>query len=188
MLIYEYLPHELTRPGVIAKAAGADRHQVAAQVRLAQERAERARVGPVEPHHLSELFIAELRRLQWERIAALMDRERMAAYVPSCDSRAVRYEEQRLQRLMADVAQAERSGRAVPEISRHRVYRIDGRPTTGRSRPDIPAPTVHLMAASPEGAAERAWAIHGKDGGLYQRSGSCIASVEQVLPEPGELF
>jgi hypothetical protein len=44
------------------------------------------------------------------------------------------------------------------------------------------------MAASPDEAAERAWAIHGKDGGLYQRGGHRIASVKQVLPEPGELF
>ncbi len=112
----------------------------------------------------------------------------MAAYAPCRDSHALRYEEQRLQRLMTDVAEAERSGNAAPEISRHRVYRIDARPTAGRSRPGMPAPTVHLMAASPDGAVERAWAIHGKDGGLYQRGGHRIASVKQVLPEPGELF
>ncbi|MDT0612100.1 hypothetical protein [Streptomyces lancefieldiae] len=34
---------------------------------------------------MSELFIAELRRLQWERIAQLMAREEVAAYVPSHD-------------------------------------------------------------------------------------------------------
>jgi hypothetical protein len=136
---------------------------------------------------LSEVFIAELRRLQWERIAALMDAEQMATYPPCRDSRALRYEEQRLQPLMTDVVEAERSGNAAPEISRHRVYRIDARPV-GRSRLDMPAPTVHLMAASPDEAAERAWAIHGKDGGLYQRGGHRIASVKQVLPEPGELF
>ncbi|GGM19172.1 hypothetical protein GCM10010129_74290 [Streptomyces fumigatiscleroticus] len=188
MLIYEYLPHELARLGVVAKAAGLDRHQVAAQVRLAQERAGRARVCPAEPHHLSELFIAELRRLQWERIAALMDRERMAAYAPCRDSRAVRYEGQRLQRLMTDVAEAERSGRAAPEISRHRVYRIDARPIADGSSPNMPAPAVHLMAASPDEAAVQAWAIHGRNGGLYKDGGYRIASVTQILPERGELF
>ncbi|MCX5269981.1 hypothetical protein [Streptomyces sp. NBC_00199] len=187
MLIYEYLPHELARLGVVSKAAGLDGRQVAAQVRLAQERVGSARVLPAEPH-LSELFIAELRRLQWERIACLMEKERMAVYTPSCDWRAVRYEEQHLQRLVVDVAAAERSGVAAPEISRHRVYRIGARPAAG-SRQDMPAPTVHLMAASPGEAAGQAWAVHGGDGGLYRRGGGYrIASVEQALPEPGELF
>ncbi|MFJ2171026.1 hypothetical protein [Streptomyces griseofuscus] len=188
MLIYEYLPHELARLGVIARAAALDRCQVAAQIHLAQERAGRARVGPAEPHHLSELFIAELRRVQWERIAAAMDRDQAAVYTPSLDSRAVRCEVQRLQRLMTEVAEAERSGVAAVEISRHRVYRIGTRPVAGRSRPGVPSPVVHLLAASAEAAAERAWAVHGKDGGLYQRTECRIASVVQVLPESGELF
>ncbi|MFE2282500.1 hypothetical protein ACFXAE_35775 [Streptomyces sp. NPDC059454] len=188
MLIYEYLPHELARLGVVAKAAGIDRRRIAAQVCLARERAGRASMAPSEPHHLSEVFIAELRRLQWERIAGLMEKERIAAYAPSRDSRAIRYEERRLQRLMTDVAEAERSGVAAVEIRRHRVYRIDARPTAGSSGPDMPALVVHLMAASPGEAAARAWAIHGRDGGLYQRGGYRIASVTQILPEPGELF
>ncbi|MFF8407591.1 hypothetical protein ACF06P_38910 [Streptomyces sp. NPDC015684] len=188
MLIYEYLPHELARLGVIARAAGLDRRQVAAQVRLAQERAGCARVGAAEPYRLSELFIAELRRLQWERIAAFMDREQVAAYAPSGDVRGVRCEEQRLQRLMADVAEAERSGVAVVEIARHRVYRIGARPVAGGSCPGVPGPVVHLMAGSAEAAAGRAWAVHGRDGGLYRRTGCRISSVVQVLPESGELF
>ncbi|MGW2964396.1 hypothetical protein ACWDGI_38865 [Streptomyces sp. NPDC001220] len=188
MLIYEYLPHELARLGVVSRATGLDDRRVATQVRLAQERAGRARMLPVEVHHLSELFIAELRQLQWERIAQLMEKERMASYVPSRDSRAIRYEEQRLQRLMTDVDEAERSGGAAVEIRRHRVYRIDARPTAGSSGPDMPALVVHLMAASPGEAAARAWAIHGRDGGLYQRGGYRIASVTQILPEQGELF
>ncbi|MGQ4416022.1 hypothetical protein ACN6LA_001555 [Streptomyces sp. SAS_269] len=188
MLIYEYLPHELARLGVIVRAAGLDRRQVAAQVRLAQERAGRARVGPAEPHHLSELSIAELRCVQWERIAPVMGREQVAMYARSLDSRAVRCEEQRLQRLMADVAEAERSGVTAPEISRHRVCRIGAWAVAGRSRPGVPGPVVHLMAASAEAAAKRVWAVHGKDGGLYRRTGCRIASVEQVLPEFGELF
>lgn len=112
----------------------------------------------------------------------------MAAYTPWRDERAVRYEQQRLQRLMGDVAEAERSGVAALEISRHRAYRIDARPASGCSRPDVPALTVHLMAASPDEAAQRAWAIHGRDDGLYRCGGYRIASVRQVLPEPGELF
>ncbi|MFG3208002.1 hypothetical protein [Streptomyces sp. NPDC048192] len=188
MLIYEYLPHELARLGVIEKATGLDYRQTAARVRLAQERAARARMSPPEPHHLSELLIAELRRLQWERIARLMEKERMAAYLPSRDARAVRYEQLRLQRLMTDVAEAERSGDAAPEIRRHRVYRINARPATGPTRSGMPAPTVHLMAATPGEAAAKAQAVHARDGGLYQRGGYHIASVEQALPEPGELF
>ncbi|MEU9446177.1 hypothetical protein AB0D42_36035 [Streptomyces sp. NPDC048304] len=188
MLIYEYLPHELARLGVVASAAGLDRHHVDAQVRLARERADKARTALPEPHHLSELYIAQTRCLQWERIADLMAKEQMAAYTPSRDVRAVRYEQQRLQRLMVDVAEAERSGVRSPEICRHRVYRVDARPTAGCPIPDTPAPVVHLMAASADEAAERAWALHGKDGGLYQGGSYRIASVEQVLPEPGEIF
>ncbi|MFE7779396.1 hypothetical protein ACFU5O_37160 [Streptomyces sp. NPDC057445] len=188
MLIYKYLPHELARLGVVAKAAGLDHCRIAAQVCLARERAGRARTAPPEPHHLSEVFIAELRRLQWERITGLMEKERMAAYQPSDDSRAIRYEERRLQRLMTDVVEAERADGAAPEIWRHRVYRIDARPTAGSSSPAMPAPAVHLMAASPGEAAARAWAVHGRDGGLYQRGGYRIASGTQILPEPGELF
>ncbi|MEV8037515.1 hypothetical protein [Streptomyces sp. NPDC086182] len=44
------------------------------------------------------------------------------------------------------------------------------------------------MAASPDGAAEKAWTVHGREGGLYQRGGYRITSVEQALPEAGELF
>ncbi|MFF3446952.1 hypothetical protein ACFYXJ_07420 [Streptomyces sp. NPDC002667] len=187
MLIYEYLPYEFVRLGVVSKAAGLERGAVAAQVRLAQERAGCARLAPREPHNLSELLIAELRRLQWERIAALMDREGMATYVPARDARARRYEPQRLQRLVNDVAESERSGAGTVHIERHRVYRIDARPAAGTST-HVPALTLHLMAPSPDGAAERAWTVHGRDGGLYRRGGYRITAVEQTLPEPGELF
>ncbi|MPY37161.1 hypothetical protein FNH09_39895 [Streptomyces adustus] len=53
----------------------------------------------------------------------LMESEGMAVYVPARDARAVRYEQQRLQRLVKDVAETERSGAGVVEIARHRVYR-----------------------------------------------------------------
>ncbi|MFF4845878.1 hypothetical protein [Streptomyces collinus] len=188
MLIYEYLPHELARLGVIVRAAGLDRRQVAAQVRLAQERAGRARVGAAEPHHLSELVISERWCVQWERIAAVMGRGQVAVYARSLDSRAVRCEEQWFQRLMAYVAEAGRSGVAAPEVSRRRVCRVGARTVADRSRPGAAGPVVHLMVAPAEGAAGRAWAVHGKDGGLYRRTGCRIASVEQVLPEFGELF
>jgi hypothetical protein len=136
---------------------------------------------------LSEPLIAELRRLQWERIAHLMDEERMVVYSPSLDPRAVRYEEQRLQRLMHDVAQAERSGVAAPEISRQRVYRITTWPTGHGSGSDLLPITVH-QAASADEAATQARAGHGRDGDSFQRGRYRIASVVQALPEPGEIF
>ncbi|MFF1643225.1 hypothetical protein ACFVXA_37560 [Streptomyces sp. NPDC058246] len=187
MLIYEYLPHELVRLGVVSKAAGLDLGAVAAQVCLAQERSGSARLAPREPHNLSELLIAELRRLQWERIAALMNREGMAVYAPARDARGGRYEPQRLQRLVKDVAEAERSGSGAVEITRHRVYRIDARPAA-ESTAHVPVLTLHLMEATSDSAAEKAWILHGRDSGLYQRGGYRITSVEQALPEPGELF
>ncbi|MDT0440360.1 MULTISPECIES: hypothetical protein [Streptomyces] len=187
MLVYEYLPREFIRLGVVSKAAGLDHREMAAQVRLAQERAGSARLAPREPHTLSELLIAELRRHQWERIAHLMKKEGMAEYVPALDVRGARYERQRLQRLVTDVTEAKRSGACVVEIARHRVYRIDARPAAS-SAAHVPVLTLHLMKASPDGAAEKAWAVHGRDGGLYQRGGYRITSVEQALLEPGELF
>ncbi|MFE2533763.1 hypothetical protein [Streptomyces sp. NPDC059371] len=126
MLIYEYLPYEFVRLGVVWKAAGLDLSTVAAQVCLAQERSGNARLVPREPQNLSELLIAELRRRQWERIASLMNREGMATYAPSRDARARRYEPQGLQRLANDVAKAERSGVGTVQIERHRV------PASGR--------------------------------------------------------
>jgi hypothetical protein len=44
------------------------------------------------------------------------------------------------------------------------------------------------MAASSDEAARRAWVVHGGDGGLYGRGEYRIGSVQQVLPEPGEIF
>ncbi|WP_406840943.1 hypothetical protein ACICHK_40280 [Streptomyces sp. AHU1] len=108
-------------------------------------------------------------------------------YTLARDARARRYEPRRLQRLVNDVAEAERSGVGAVQIERHRVYRIDARPVAGSSA-HVPALTLHLMAASPDGAAEKAQAVHGRDGGLYQRGGYRITSVEQALPEAGELF
>ncbi|MFJ7969564.1 hypothetical protein [Streptomyces sp. NPDC096324] len=186
MLIYEYLPHEIIKLGVVSKAAGLDPSVVAAQARLAQERLGSAQLSPLEPHHLSELLITEWRRHQWERIVGLMNKEGMTVYELARDARGSRYELQRLQRLVKDVAEAERSGAGAVEITRHRD-RIYARPAAG-STAHVPVLTLHLMAATPEGATEKAWTVHGRDGGLYQRGGYRITFVEQSLPEPGELF
>ncbi|MET7289728.1 hypothetical protein [Streptomyces sp. NPDC005573] len=187
MVVYEYLPHELVRLGVAAKAAGLDRSRVGAEVRLALERVGRARVAAPEPHSLSELCIAQWRCRQWERIASVTGDGQMPVYVPSRDSRVVRYEHQRVQRLVRDVAEAERSGADVVAIARYRVYRINAQSVSGCSA-GLPVLTLHLMSPSPERAVEQAWAVHGRDGGLYQRGGYRIISVEQALPGPGELF
>ncbi|MEU6278069.1 hypothetical protein ABZ871_37590 [Streptomyces populi] len=187
VLIYEYLPYEFIQLGVVSTAVGLGPHAVAAQIRLARERLGSARLAPCEPHHLSELLIAELRCRQWERIASLMNKEGMAVYELARDARGGRYERQRLQRLVKDVAEAERLGAGAVEIERHRVYRIDARPAVDSSV-QAPVLTLHLMEATPDRAAEKAWTVHGRDGGLYQRGGYRITSVEQALPESGELF
>ncbi|WP_406840941.1 hypothetical protein ACICHK_40275 [Streptomyces sp. AHU1] len=59
MLIYEYLPDEFVRLGVVSKATGLDLRAVAAQVRLAQEHAGSARLVPHEPYNLSELLSSQ---------------------------------------------------------------------------------------------------------------------------------
>ncbi len=109
-------------------------------------------------------------------------------YTRSLDSPAVRCEEQRFQRLMADVAEVERSGVAAVKVSRHPVCWIGARTVASRSRPGVRGPVVLLVVAPAVEAAGRAWAVHGKDGGLHRCAGCRIASVEQVLPELGELF
>jgi hypothetical protein len=45
-----------------------------------------------------------------------------------------------------------------------------------------------MMASSLGEAAHRAWTVYGRPGGLYQQGAYRITSVEQVLPEPGELL
>lgn len=62
---------------------------------------------------------------------------------------------------MHDVAQAERSGVAAPEISRQRVYRITTRLTGQGSGSDLLPLTVYLMAASAGEAVAQARAGHG---------------------------
>ncbi|MGW7433929.1 hypothetical protein ACWGIN_30850 [Streptomyces sp. NPDC054861] len=106
MLVYEYLPYELARLDVLGKATGLDLNQAMERVRLAATRETLASAGPDEPHALSEAWIASFQRNQWRRIARVMAEQRMAVYEPSEDRRAVRYEEERLQRLEKDCADA----------------------------------------------------------------------------------
>ncbi|MFJ5273836.1 hypothetical protein [Streptomyces sp. NPDC088358] len=188
MLIYEYLPIELARRSVVRKAARLGRAQVLENARIAREREERAAKARAEPHRLSELFIARLQCAQWDRIAHVMEQQEMSVYVPSRDRRAVRHEEERLRRLADGVGCAERAGIGVPEILRHQAYRIEARAAGSLPAGGDPVVILHLMAASSTKASDKAWAIHGKIGGLYQGGGYRITSVGQVLPEPGEFL
>ncbi|MET7497794.1 hypothetical protein [Streptomyces sp900116325] len=188
MSFYEYLPEEIARLGVTRKATGLALGHVQTHVRLSRERKERAREGPAELLSLSELVIAVWEHLEWKRVAHVMTERQMPVYVPGQDPRVGRREEQRMQRVALDVAAAEqRHGGAPVEMLRHRIYRIVAR-RAGSPREGEPRLTVHMMASSLSEAAHRAWAVYGRPGGLYQRGAYRIASVEQVLPEPGELL
>ncbi|MFD0353397.1 hypothetical protein ACFVHW_06535 [Streptomyces sp. NPDC127110] len=183
---YEYLPHELARLGVLRRATGLNLMQVVEHVRLAQERETLASAGPDEPLALSEEWIASFQHNQWRRIAHVMTEQQMPVYEPTEDPRAVRYEEQRLQRLEEDRAHAGQPGSQAPfEMLRHRVYRITGEPGGERASDDAEF-VVHLMADSLSEAAYRAWHTYGRPAATYRTSH--ITSVEQVLPEPGESF
>ncbi|MGW6362192.1 hypothetical protein ACWFR5_45275 [Streptomyces sp. NPDC055092] len=183
MSVYEYLPDEIARLGVTKKAAGRVLGQVHTHARLSREREERAREGPAEILNLSELLIAMWERVEWERSAHVMTEQQMPVYVPGQDPRVGRREEQRMQRAALDVAAAEQHGGARGEMLRHRVYRIVAQQAGPPSEPRL---TIHMMASSLGEAAHRAWT--GRPGGLYQQGAYRIASVEQVLPEPGELL
>ncbi|WP_331728666.1 hypothetical protein [Streptomyces sp. NBC_00158] len=186
MPVYEYLPHELARHGVLRRATGLDLNQVMEHVRLAQERETVASAGPDEPLALSEEWIASFQHNQWRRIAHVMTEQQMPVYEPANDPRAIRYEEQRLQRLEEDRTHAgQPDAQGSFELLRHRVYRITGRPTGERASDDAQF-VVHLMAGSLSEAAYRAWRTYGRPDSTYRTSH--ITSVEQVLPEPGESF
>lgn len=91
-----------------------------------------------------------------------------------------------MQRVALDVAAfAEQHGGAPAEMLRHRVYRIGAQRAGSPGEPRL---TVHMMASSLGEAAHRAWTVYGRPGGLYQQGEYRITSVEQVLPEPGELL
>ncbi|WP_037856495.1 hypothetical protein [Streptomyces sp. NRRL F-2799] len=186
MSIYEYLPVEIAWLGVTGKAAGLVLGQVQTHARLSREREERARQGPAEILNLSELVIARWECVEWERIAHVMTEQQMSVYVPGQDPRVGRREEQRMQRVALDVAAfAEQHGGAPAEMLRHRVYRIGAQRAGSPGEPRL---TVHMMASSLGEAAHRAWTVYGRPGGLYQQGEYRITSVEQVLPEPGELL
>ncbi|MER5852789.1 hypothetical protein ABT126_38885 [Streptomyces sp. NPDC002012] len=114
-----------------------------------------------------------------------MTEQQMPVYAPGQDPRVGRREEQRMQRVAVDIAAAEQHGGAPAEMLRHRVYRIVAQQA---GSPDEPRLTVHVMASSLGEAAYRAWTVYGRPGGLYQQDQYRITSVEQVLPEPGELL
>ncbi|WP_217576148.1 hypothetical protein [Streptomyces sp. GbtcB7] len=185
MSVYEYLPAEIARLGVTRKAAGLVLDQVQTHARLSREREERAREGPAEILNLSELVITMWECVEWERIAHVMTEQQMPVYIPGQDPRVGRREEQRMQRVALDVAAAEQRGGAPAEMPRHRVYRIVAQQAGSPSEPRL---TVHMMASSLGEAAHRAWTVYGRPGGLYQQGSYRITSVEQVLPEPGELL
>ncbi|MEV4974994.1 hypothetical protein [Streptomyces scopuliridis] len=185
MSVYEYLPAEIARLCVTRKATGLVLGQVQTYARLSREREERARQGPAEILNLSELMIAMWECAEWERIAHVMTGQQMPVYVPGQDPRVGRREEQRMQRVALDVAAAEQHGGAPAEMLRHRIYRIVAQRA---GFPGEPRLTVHMMASSLSEAAHRAWTVYGRPGGLYRQSAYRITSVEQVLPEPGELL
>ncbi|MFE3144892.1 hypothetical protein [Streptomyces scopuliridis] len=185
MSVYEYLPSEIARLGVTRKATGLALGRVQTHVRLSREREECARGGPAEVLSLSELAIAVWECAEWERIAHVMTAQQMPVYAPGQDPRVGRREEQRMQRVAVDIAAAEQHGGAPAEMLRHRVYRIVAQQA---GSPDEPRLTVHVMASSLGEAAHRAWTVYGRPGGLYQQDQYRITSVEQILPEPGELL
>ncbi|MER5466511.1 hypothetical protein ABT010_38965 [Streptomyces sp. NPDC002668] len=185
MSVYEYLPAEIARLGVTRKAAGLVLGQVHTHARLSREREERAREGPTEILNLSELLIAMWECVEWERIAHVMTEQQMPVYVPGQDPRVGRREEQRMQRVALDVAAAEQHGGAPAGMLRHRVYRIVAQRAGSPGEPRL---TVHMMASSLGEAAHRVWTVYGRPSGLYQQGAYRITSVEQVLPEPGELL
>lgn len=181
MSVYEHLPEEIARLGVTRKATGLALGQVQTHVQLSREREERARKGPAELLSLSELAIAVWEHLEWKRVAHVMTEQQMPVYAPGQDRRVGRREEQRMQR----VAAAEQHGGAPVEMLRHRVCRIVAQRAGSLGEPRL---TVHLMASSLSEAAHRPWAVCGGPDGPYRRGGYRIISVEQVLPELGELL
>ncbi|WSA74178.1 hypothetical protein OG930_45450 [Streptomyces sp. NBC_01799] len=109
----------------------------------------------------------------------------MPAYVPGQDPYAGSREEQRMQCVALDVVAAEQHGGVPVEMVRHRVCRIVARRAGSLGEPRL---AIHLMASSLSEAAHWPWAVYGRPDGPYQQGGYWITSVEQVLPEPGELL
>ncbi|MEU7104742.1 hypothetical protein ACFQ2B_35630 [Streptomyces stramineus] len=117
----------------------------------------------------------------------MMAKQRMPVYEPARDRRVARREEIRLQRLSCQLTEAGQAGGDTAAVVRERVYRIVAQRDGGAHSGTL-AVTVHLMASSISEAAWRASVIWGRRGGLYERGRYQIVRVDQVLPEPGELF
>ncbi|MFC9673783.1 hypothetical protein [Streptomyces sp. NPDC056949] len=90
-----------------------------------------------------------------------------------------------MQRVALDVAAAEQHGGVPVEMVRHRVCRIVAWRVGALGELRL---TVHLMASSLSEAAYWPWAVYGRPDGPYRQGEYRITSVEQVLPEPGELL
>ncbi|MFJ9808948.1 hypothetical protein ACIRTB_11990 [Streptomyces sp. NPDC101158] len=187
MLVYEYLPYELARLDVLGQATGLDLNQVMERVRLAAIRETLVSAGPDEPHALSEVWIASFQHSQWRRIACVMAEQRMSVYKPSEDRRAVRYDDERLQRLEKDCADAgQPDGQGPIERLRHRVYRITARPAAALAGEQ---PLVrHYFAGSEAAAVGHAQRSFSRQSGTNENGEYRIVSVEQILPRPGEFF
>ncbi|WP_145953762.1 hypothetical protein [Streptomyces venezuelae] len=106
-------------------------------------------------------------------------------YDPSEDRRAVRYEEERLQRLEKDCADAgQTDGQDPVERLRHRVYRIAARPAAALAGEQ---PMVRrYFAGSKAAAVKHAQRSFSRESGTNQNGRYRIVSVEQILPQPGE--
>ncbi|MEU3297140.1 hypothetical protein ABZ722_32975 [Streptomyces longwoodensis] len=186
MPVFEYHPDELARISVVRRAAGLSLREVEEQRRVAQDREDRALAAPQEPRKPSELDIALCQRVEWARIERFMREQRMAVYSPNEDPRVARREERRAQRKAAEAGSGEQTDRGLPvEVLRHRIYRITARQAT------VPAQEAlvrHIFAASAGAAAEHAQRIFDRPGSTCQNGEYRIDSVEQVLPEPGELY
>ncbi|MEU8941694.1 hypothetical protein AB0C97_27005 [Streptomyces goshikiensis] len=89
--------------------------------------------------------------------------------------------------MAAEVDRDEQSGSGLPvEVLRHLVYRIAAR--RAASSPEEQPLVRHVFAASGGAAVEHAQAMFSRPGSIYQDGEYRIASVEQVLPKPGEFL
>ncbi|MFC8295257.1 hypothetical protein ACFUJ0_16640 [Streptomyces sp. NPDC057242] len=187
MPVYEYHPDELARISVVRRATGLTLSEVREQRRAARDREERAFAGPGEPRKPSELGIASCQLLEWARIEQVMTKQQMTVYLPAEDRRVARREELRAQRKATEAAWSEQSEGGLPvEVLRYRVYRITARAVSAPVEEE--AVVRHVFAASAGAAVEHARRMFSRPGGACRDGEYRIDSVEQVLPEPGELF
>ncbi|MFE5773914.1 hypothetical protein ACFQ7O_36785 [Streptomyces sp. NPDC056485] len=186
MPVYEYHPDELARISVVRQAHGLDLDQAKEQWQAACEREQRALAGPREPRKPTALDIASCQRIEWARIVKVMAEQQMPVYSPREDRRVARREEQRLLRVATEAAWANQSGSGLPvEVLGHRVYRITAQATAAADEQSL---VRHIFAASSGAAVEHAQDMFSRPGSTYQDLGYRIASVEQLLPAPGEFL